>query len=259
MKEEKNTDQYDAFVEKFKPKKTTDDCYTPPEVYECVLNYVKSKFNLAGHEIVRPFYPGGDYESFQYPKDCIVIDNPPFSIITPIVRYYNKRGIKFFLFAPHITLFTPAAHCTAIVAGADVTYENGAIVKTSFLSNLYPRARVIGDPALAEALNEINDRNRVNLPKYVYPVEVLTVSMVQQIISRGIYYEASVDDCEHIKSLESQRKQKKSIFGSGFLLSEKAAAEKAAAEKAAAEKDTTIVWELSGAERERISLLGELE
>lgn len=22
---------YDAFVEKFKPKKTTDDCYTPPQ------------------------------------------------------------------------------------------------------------------------------------------------------------------------------------------------------------------------------------
>ncbi len=25
-------EDYDAFVEKFKPKKTTDDCYTPPEV-----------------------------------------------------------------------------------------------------------------------------------------------------------------------------------------------------------------------------------
>lgn len=24
-------DDYDAFVEKFKPKKTTDDCYTPPQ------------------------------------------------------------------------------------------------------------------------------------------------------------------------------------------------------------------------------------
>ncbi len=28
---------YDGFVEKFKPKKTTDDCYTPPEVYDVVL------------------------------------------------------------------------------------------------------------------------------------------------------------------------------------------------------------------------------
>lgn len=34
---------YEGFVNKFKPKKTTDDCYTPPEVYNCVLNYVVKK------------------------------------------------------------------------------------------------------------------------------------------------------------------------------------------------------------------------
>lgn len=28
--------EYDAFVEKFTPKKTTDDCYTPPLVYDAV-------------------------------------------------------------------------------------------------------------------------------------------------------------------------------------------------------------------------------
>ena len=33
------SEEYAAFVEKFKPKKTTDDCYTPPAVYEAVLNY----------------------------------------------------------------------------------------------------------------------------------------------------------------------------------------------------------------------------
>lgn len=26
--------EYEAFVDKFKPKKTTDDCYTPPDVYD---------------------------------------------------------------------------------------------------------------------------------------------------------------------------------------------------------------------------------
>lgn len=30
-------DNYDDFTEKFKPKLTTDDCYTPVEVYEAVL------------------------------------------------------------------------------------------------------------------------------------------------------------------------------------------------------------------------------
>lgn len=34
-------EDYDGFVEKFVPKKTADDCYTPPEVYEAVLGYAK--------------------------------------------------------------------------------------------------------------------------------------------------------------------------------------------------------------------------
>ena len=32
-------EDYDGFVEKFKPKKTTDDCYTPPDVYDCVSDW----------------------------------------------------------------------------------------------------------------------------------------------------------------------------------------------------------------------------
>ena len=72
---------YDGFVEKFKPKKTTDDCYTPPAVYDAVLQYVREKYNIDDDvPIVRPFYPGGDYENYDYPEGCVVVDNPPFSI-----------------------------------------------------------------------------------------------------------------------------------------------------------------------------------
>lgn len=31
---------YEEFVEKFKPNKTTDDCYTPPEVYKLIKDWV---------------------------------------------------------------------------------------------------------------------------------------------------------------------------------------------------------------------------
>ncbi|WP_288842806.1 hypothetical protein [uncultured Megasphaera sp.] len=34
---------YEEFVEKFKPKKTTDDCYTPPDVYEIIKAYALEK------------------------------------------------------------------------------------------------------------------------------------------------------------------------------------------------------------------------
>lgn len=32
----KKTDTYDEFVDKFRVKKTTDDCYTPDNIYEVV-------------------------------------------------------------------------------------------------------------------------------------------------------------------------------------------------------------------------------
>ena len=97
---------YDGFVEKFKPKKTTDDCYTPPNVYEVIKNYAIEKYGLDGREIVRPFKPGGDYESYDYPDGCVVIDNPPFSIISQICKNYAEWGVDFFLFAPHLTNFS---------------------------------------------------------------------------------------------------------------------------------------------------------
>lgn len=80
--------EYDKFVEKFKPKKTTDDCYTPPNVYEAVAQWVAREYGLEPSRFVRPFYPGGDYEHHEYPAGCVVVDNPPFSIITPILRFY---------------------------------------------------------------------------------------------------------------------------------------------------------------------------
>ena len=77
---------YDGFVEKFEPKKTTDDCYTPPAVYDAVLGWLRENVDIENRVIVRPFYPGGDFERFEYPDGCVVVDNPPFSIITKICR-----------------------------------------------------------------------------------------------------------------------------------------------------------------------------
>ena len=86
---ESDNPEYDAFVEKFKPKKTTDDCYTPENVYEAVRDWAVQEYGLEVREIVRPFWPGGDYERFAYPDGCVVIDNPPFSIL------WNNSFLKF--------------------------------------------------------------------------------------------------------------------------------------------------------------------
>ena len=59
------TEKYKAFVDKFKPKKTTDDCYTPPYIYDAVKDWAVKEYGLEGRPIVRPFYPGGDYENVE--------------------------------------------------------------------------------------------------------------------------------------------------------------------------------------------------
>ena len=96
---------YDQFVDKFKPKLTTDDCYTPAAVYDAVAGWVAKEYKLDQSDFVRPFWPGGDYESYDYPDGCVVVDNPPFSILSKIVRFYDSRKIRFFLWAPSLTLF----------------------------------------------------------------------------------------------------------------------------------------------------------
>lgn len=250
-KEKKLFDDYDAFVGKFEAKKTTDDCYTPTEVYNCILNYVAEKYNIKGAKIVRPFYPGGDYENCEYPEGCIVIDNPPFSILSQIAKFYIEKGVKFFLFAPHLTLFSARMDYTRIVVGALVTYENGANVKTSFISNLFENIAVMSDPHLYKELERINKLKKADLPQYKYPPEVLTVSSVQWCVERGVSMQFSKGELHHIGRLTCQKKHKKSIFGGGYLLSKKASAE-----KAAAEKENIIVWELSEKEEEIVKSLG---
>jgi hypothetical protein len=123
-------DEYQKFIDKFKPKKTTDDCYTPANVYDAVLAWVTKEYNLQGRKIIRPFYPGGDYENHDYPVDCVVVDNPPFSILQQIKDFYNENNIDYFLFAPALTLFGGANREKEkfIITNSDITYENGAVV-----------------------------------------------------------------------------------------------------------------------------------
>ena len=52
----KKNEDYQGFVDKFKPKKTTDDCYTPKPVYDVVLAWVDKHVGIKGRKVVRPFY-----------------------------------------------------------------------------------------------------------------------------------------------------------------------------------------------------------
>lgn len=177
-------EDYDGFVAKFKPPKTTDDCYTPQPVYDAVLGWLRENADIEGREIVRPFWPGGDYEHYDYPEGCVVVDNPPFSRFTQVCRFFQSRNISFFLFAPHLTLFSPVdMNWTGIVCDARVTYENGACVDTSFASNLFGDIRIMTAPdLLARIKNAAKTKRRLmDLSKYIYPDNVVSAALLGKI------------------------------------------------------------------------------
>ena len=240
--------EYQNFVEKFKPKKTTDDCYTPPVVYDAVLNYVKEKCNIEGLRVLRPFYPNGDYENETYNENCVVIDNPPFSIISQIIRFYLKRNVKFFLFAPHLTLFSSDQDYTSIATDAFITYENGAKIKTSFVSNMFGNKKIIGCPDLSERLKAVQKQNKACLPRYVYPDNIVTVSKIAQLVNKGIRVEIDKKDTSFCQRMDAQKLVKKSIYGSGFLVSDKTAQELKAQKE-------VVYWGLSDREKQIIKTL----
>ena len=243
--------EYQAFVEKFVPKKTTDDCYTPPNIYEVVKDWAVKQYGLEGRKILRPFYPGGDYKAVSYDDDSVVIDNPPFSIISDICRYYLENKIDFFLFAPALTLMSAAAgDANYIGCGAMVTFENGANVNISFVTNMGD-CIAMSAPDLRRQIDAANAENlrsmRAELAKYSYPAEVLSSAMLQYFSAHGVDFRVQRKHTAFIRALDAQKELGKTVFGSGFLLSEKAAAEKAAATK----------WRLSERELAIVSSLGK--
>ena len=243
----KKFNDYEGFVDKFKPKKTTDDCYTPPAVYQAVLDYVKETYNLPDDTLVlRPFYPGSDYESVEYPEGCIVIDNPPFSIFSKIVDFYTKRGIRFFLFAPALTTLGVVAKrngLTFVHTNVNVIYENGANINTAFVTNLSPEVFYTTSPALHNAIELAQQKEKKHTRKLEYPPNLFTNKLATRLSRQGV-----IDFQIYRKDTAPSNSNK--CFGGCCLISDSAA--KAAA-KAAAKVDEYI--SLSLRDKEAIAQL----
>lgn len=256
---------YEEFVNKFVSKKTTDDCYTPENIYNVISDWVAKEYNLDKSSFVRPFYPGGNYKEFDY-NGKIVVDNPPFSILAKIIDFYIENNIKFFLFAPTLTLFytTVTRNCTSILIGESIIYDNGAVVNTSFITNLEPKdIRIRTVPELYQGIQEVNKLNKKGLkkvfPKYEYSPYVITPSRLYPEV-KGVEITIMRDESEFVNQLDSQKEKKKKIYGGGYLISENAknrveAAKRKAAKRKAAEHNQKECWELSDRELDIIKHL----
>ena len=242
---------YESFVAKFSDNpKTTDDCFTPKDVYEAVVKYVGTVVDLSDKLILRPFFPGGDYEHSEYPENGVVIDNPPFSIFTKCCAFYSRHRIPFFLFGPGLTIASCCKYCTAVIVADQITFENGAKVKCNFASNLYGDTLVMTAPLLNHLITSCKSQaTKVNLPKYGYPEELLSISDMQTICKGGIEFAVSRKDGQVVRDMDRHPKGG-GLFGDHFLLSAAKAAAKASA-------INIIPIELSPREKRIVERLGQ--
>ena len=204
--------EYDEFTAKFEPKLTTDDCYTPDEVYQAVKDWACSEYGIDPDSCVRPFYPGGDYERFDYPDGCTVLDNPPFSIMSKIIDFYEERGIQYFLFGPGLSLFSGNRPCNYLVPSVIVTYENGAKVNTGFATS-YGEWKIDTAPDLAQAVADACKQELSTQNTYEYPAEVVTSALIMKIARRGVRFRVKEAECAFVRKLDGQTETGQVLFG----------------------------------------------
>lgn len=260
---------YDAFVEKFKPKKTTDDCYTQESIFAVVQDYVSQRWGVDPARMVRPFWPGGDYETYDYAEDAVVVDNPPFSILAKIVDFYIANQIPYFLFGPALTIIGVAPmDANHLCCGCPIVYANGAEVCTAFITSFGLPTVAETAPDLYAAVKHETDRlrkqNTKTLATFQFPPAVATAAMLQRYSHYGVDYRIERADAEFCRALASMKTKGKAIFGGGYLLSHEATQAKEAAEHQALEakehaereaRGDAYTWQLSEQEEAVRALL----
>lgn len=256
-----NSQEYEAFVEKFKAKHSSDDTFTPKNIYETVRDWAVRRYGIKpGTPIIRPFWPGGDYTTADYPPGCVVIDNPPFSIVKKIVDFYNAHGVRFFIFCPAMSslAITRDEKTSFVSVGNTITFANGAKVNIGFLTNmggdiLCETASDLHD--LLDAVNYDNNKiGKIHVKKYRHAYGVLTSGRLQYLTVHHTPFKVMRKRSSFVRKLDCGTH----LFGGGFLIADGdklAAAERAAAERAEAERAEAHKIELSDREKDLIKQL----
>lgn len=183
-----------------------DEYYTPEPIMEIIDSYVEEKFGYDRKDFIKPFFPGGDYESEDY-TDKIVVDNPPFSILSKIVDYYIEKDIKFFLFAETKTVNVACKNkgVSIITIGRDILYKNGLSVNTCFITNMPEKPYIVFDRQLSDNIFKFYPYKSItrNIPDFVNAIMIRTDKITDPIY---------LDDYEFIAYYEGQK-----LYGGGYI------------------------------------------
>lgn len=198
------------------PRHTSDECHTPPDVYQALADWVVDRFGLNRSTFCRPLYPGGDYQSFDY-SGRIVVDNPPFSILSKILHFYDENNIRFFLFAPALTAFPSAFYLnfSHIFVGRanNITYDNGASISTHFVTNLFEKPIICSDKYLEKSILKQPSQQSKALKKTTMADDEFHGARCQTLSK---YYDFIIP-CDEVEWAGKTAEGKK-MFGGGFRL-----------------------------------------
>ena len=252
-----NSPEYDAFLEKFKARHTSDDCFTPGNVYGAVVNWVMSRYGIDTGDIVRPFWPGANYETRDYPEGCTVVDNPPFSLCAKIVKFYLDRGVRFFLFCPGLSALgiIRDKRASVIVTGSTITYDNGATINTNFVTNLAGDVLIETASDLHDSINAANEENLRKVKKQIrhfkHPLGTITAAGANFLAVHHAPLRIMRHEAQFIRKLDCGTE----LFGGGLLLSDRATSRRKHAErrarKNAAKEEAAKYTQLTLSGRER--------
>lgn len=137
--------------------------------------------------------------------------------------------------------------------------KNGARVNTSFTTNLNGDVRFRSAPELYRILDKVNKSNiketTKTLPKYEYPNNVITSTRLALFSKYGVDFSVKKNEVCKITRLESQKKYNKTIFGSGYLISDDKAKIQARIREYIPKAEDCIIFEFSDKERDIINKL----
>lgn len=212
---EMTAEEYFEWLGKFEKKYTTDECFTPPAVYETIKNYVVKFFGLEDKTIERPFYPDGDDKKAaeSYDENTVVIDNPPFSRAVEILTYYNSNKIRYFLFANLKTsLGLIKTGASVWFAPVNIEYSQKESVATAFVTNLEEEQCIRLNPDLV-----IRTVKKKKEPLN-YPMNVYNFSHFNRLCRHGLN-EVIVVKPEMVRThIMHPTRGRVQIYGSGIEL-----------------------------------------
>lgn len=211
---------------------STDECYTPPAVYDTVLDYAVDRYGLQDKHVVRPFIPGGNYQKYVYDKNDVVVDNPPFSITTKIAKWYIVNNIPFFMFINGLYGVSLSrglrGKATVIVTDANVSFYNKGSekrIKLGFVTNLEPKDIIIrGDATLTNRLNGLVKKK--SFKRFRYPHNFLKNNDILSALQHNVELKLTTDNClfednlDYHKAQMHAKQQRFGVFGGGYLVND---------------------------------------